>query len=219
MKKQPLKNSYPLIFTVFTIVILLTLSFIYKIYEYPFWIDEGGVIETLSVLGYFLCTLLILSKGGWTYIKKYNYFFILIILFGLRELDFDKRFTTIGMLKIKFYFSDNVPITEKLIGILVIVIISYIIVSIIKNHLKAFFYKVSQAYPVHVGALLTFFVVLFSKSIDGIGRKLGDIGFFIKEQTSITFLVIEEVLELGIPLLIISTYFIYFSIEKKKHNE
>lgn len=196
----------------------LALSFIYKIYEHPFWIDEGGIIGTLSVSGYFLCALLILSKGGWSYIRKYNYFFILIILLGLRELDFDKRFTTMGILKSRFYFSDDVPINEKLIGVLVIVILLYIVFSIAKNHLKELFNEVGKGSPVHIGGLLTFFVMLFAKTIDGIGRKLSDIGFFITEQTSITFLIMEEVLELGIPLLIISTYFIYFSIEKDKKS-
>lgn len=211
IENQPLKNSYPLIFTVFMIVILLVLSFIYKIYKYPFWIDEGGVIETLSVLAYFLCAVLILAKGGISYIRQYHYFFILIILFGLRELDFDKRFTTMSIFKGNFYFSGNVPITEKLMGILIIAILLYILLLMIKNHLKGFFSKVAKGYPVHIGALLTFALLFFVKSIDGIGRKLGDMGFFIKQQTGMTFLVIEEVLELGIPLLIISSYCIYFS--------
>ena len=121
-----LKPIFPLIVSIITITIILILSFVYRIYEYPLWIEEGGVIETLSVFGYFLCVLLILLKGKWAYIKKYNYFLILIILFGLRELDFDKRFTTMGILKSKFYLSNSVPVTEKLIGLLVIAILLYI---------------------------------------------------------------------------------------------
>ena len=99
-----LKPIFPLIVSIFTIAILLILSFIYRIYEHPLWIEEGGVIETLSVFGYFLCVLLMLLKGKWPYIKKYNYFLILVILLGFRELDFHKRFTTMGIFKSKFYF-------------------------------------------------------------------------------------------------------------------
>ena len=209
-----LKPIFPLMVSIFTITIILILSLVYRIYEYPLWIEEGGVIETLTVFGYFLCALLMLLKGRWPYIKKYNYFLILVVLFGFRELDFDKRFTTMGIFKTKFYLSSNVPVIEKLIALLVIIILLYIFISIIKNHSQGFFSKIKKKSPVHIGVLITFFILCFSKTIDGIARKLGDLNIFIDKQTSAWFHVIEEVLELGIPLLIISTLFIYFSIEK-----
>ena len=208
-------SMFPLIVTISTIATLLIVSFIYKVWEYPFLIKEGGVIESLSALGYFLCVLFILLKGGWYYIKKYNYFFILIILFGLRELDFDKRFTTMGIFKSKFYVSSSVPMIEKFMGLLVIGVLLYILVSIVKNHSKGFFSKIKQLSPVHIGVLITFLIIVFSKTIDGIDRKLGYMNIFMDEQTATHFEVVEEVLELGIPLLILSTLFIYFSIEKQ----
>lgn len=205
------RSMFPLIIAILTIAALLIVSFIFRIYEYPLWIKEGGIIETLSVVGYFLCVVLILLRGGWSYIKKYNYFFILIILFGLRELDFDKRFTTMGIFKSKFYVSSNVPMTEKFIGLLVIMVLLYIIVSIVKNHSKGFFNKIKQRSPVHLGALITFLTIVFAKSIDGIARKLGYLNIFMDEQAAERFEMVEEVLELGIPLLILATLLIYFS--------
>ena len=213
------RSMFPLIVSISIIVTLLILSFIFKIYEYPLWIKEGGIIETLSVIGYFLCVVLILLKGGWSYIKKYNYFFILIILFGLRELDFDKRFTTMGIFKSKFYVSSSVPMIEKFMGLLVIAVLLYIVVSIVKNHSKGFFSKIKQLSSIHVGALITFLTIVFSKTIDGIARKLGYLNIIMDEQTAERFEVVEEVLELGIPLLILATLLIYFSIEKQKHEK
>ncbi len=209
-----LASILPLIVSIFTITILLILSFAYKVYEYPFLIGEGGVIETLSAWGYFLCALLILLVGKWSYIKRYDYFFMLVILFGLRELDFDQRFTTMGVLKSRFYLSNSVPLIEKLFGLLIIAILLYIFISIIKNHSKEFFCKIKQRSSVHIGVLLTSLLLVFTKTIDGIDRKLGNFNFVNKKQTSINFEVLEEVLELGIPLLIISTYIIYFSADK-----
>lgn len=209
------RSIFPLIIAILTIAALLIVSFIFRIYEYPLWIKEGGIIETLSVVGYFLCVVFILLKGGLSYIKKYNYFFILIILFGLRELDFDKRFTTMGIFKSKFYVSSNVPMTEKFIGLLVIMVLLYIILSIVKNHSKDFFNKIKQRSPVHLGALITFLTIVFAKSIDGIARKLGYLNIFMDEQTAERFEAVEEVLELGIPLLILATLFIYFSKNSK----
>ncbi len=209
------RSMFPLIVTIFTIATLLIVSFIFKIYEYPLWIKEGGIIETLSVVGYFLCVVFILLKGGWSYIKKYYYFFILIILFGLRELDFDKRFTTMGIFKSKFYVSGSVPMIEKFMGLLVIAVLLYFIVSIFKNHSQGFASKIKKLSPVHVGALITFLTMVFSKSIDGIARKLGYLNIIMDEQTAGCFEVLEEVLELGIPLLILATLFIYFSKKSK----
>ena len=209
-----LKPLLPLMISAIIIAILVFLSCVYKIYKYPLWIDEGGIIETLSALGYFLCALLILLRGKWSYIKKYNYFFIVVILCGFRELDFDKKFTTMGIFKSRFYISSSVPAVEKFIGLLVIAVLIYIVVSVFRNHLKDFFCKIKILSPVHIGSLMIFLTLCFTKTIDGLARKLGDINIHISQQTSNYFEVIEEVLELGIPLLMITTFIIYFTTEK-----
>lgn len=215
--KLKLNTIFPIAVSVITTAIILALSLIYNAHEKSFWISEGGVIELLSAIGYFLCALLIIAVGKWPYVKKYNYFLILIILFGLRELDFDKKFTTMGLLKSKFYISSSVPLIEKLVGLLVVAIFLYAVMSVIKNHLKEFVLRIKQLSPVYIGVLITFLLLVFTKSIDGIGRKLGDFGITLAEDSSKIFLVLEEILELGIPFVIISTYIVYFS-EKKHEN-
>ena len=110
------KSLIPLIIAILIIALILIFSFTFNLQQYPFWIKEDGVIETLSVLGYFAAASLILVKGQWSYIIKYYYFFIIIIMFGLRELDFHKKFTTMGIFKSKFYLSSQVPIIEKIIA-------------------------------------------------------------------------------------------------------
>jgi len=176
------------------------------------------VIETLSALGYFLSALFMVVRGKWDYIKKYYYFFILVLLFGLRELDFDKRFTTMGIFKSKFYLSSSVPWSEKIIGLLVVGLLLYIIVLIVKSHSKDFVLNIKNFSPVYIGSLLIFLVLFVAKSLDGIGRKLGDFGFVIDEQLVSYFEAIEEILELGIPILIIATLYIYFSSESSSKN-
>ena len=176
------------------------------------------MIETLSALGYFLSALFMIVRGKWAYIKKYYYFFILVLLFGLRELDFDKKFTTMGIFKSKFYLSSSVPWSEKFIGLLVVGLLLYIIVSIVKNHSKDFLLNIKNFSPVYIGSLLVFLVLFVAKTLDGIGRKLADLGFVMEEELVSYFEAIEEILELGIPLLIIATLFIYFSNEKSSKN-
>ncbi len=216
MSKTQSKYLYPLLFAVGVIFILLALSIIFEIYKSPFWIDEGGVVENATVLGYVLCVVYIIIKGGLDYIKKYPYFVLIPILFALRELDFDKRFTTMGILKLKFYFSDKVPLNEKIVGLLVIALLAYVVISIIKNHLKDFLINLKQGSPVAIGALLIFLAAGISKSVDGIGRKLSSLGINISENFSNIALVVEEILELGIPILLLATYYVYFSMQNSK---
>lgn len=215
-QKNIFKPILPLIISIFVIIITLLLSFKFNIYQYPFWIKEDGIIESLSVLGYLVATILILVKGKWSYVKQYYYFFILIIMFGLRELDFHKKFTTMGIFKSKFYLSSEVPIFEKLIGILIILFIVHIIITIYKKHSQDFITKIRSFSSIHIGALIIFLTLFFSKTLDGLSRKLDLFNIIIEEQTSKHVEVLEEVLELGIPLLIIATLVMYFSVEKKE---
>ncbi len=215
-QKNILKPILPLIISIFMIMITLLLSFKFNIYKYPFWIKEDGIIESLSVLGYLVATILILVKGKWSYVKQYYYFFILIIMFGLRELDFHKKFTTMGIFKSKFYLSNEVPIFEKLTGLLIILFIVHIVITIFKNHSEDFITKIRSFSSIHIGALIIFLTLIFSKTLDGLSRKLDLINIVIEKQTSKHVEVIEEVLELGIPLLIIATLLMYFSVEKKE---
>ena len=200
------------------ITVVFILSYVFKIYEHPFWIDEGGVIETLSAIGYFVCALLMLTKGGWEYIKKYHYFFLAVIFFGLRELDFDKKFTTMGVFKSKFYVSDSVPGIEKLVGLLVILIVLYLVFSIIRHHAKGFFTQIKNISPVHIGILTIIVFLIVAKTLDGIARKLRDFNVHIDEQASEYFLVAEEVLELGVSLMVISTFLMFLNNSSSKNK-
>jgi len=56
--------------------------------------------------------------------------------------------------------------------------------------------------PVMKGGAVAALLAVFTKSIDGIGRKLGSLGVQISDEAGHWFGVIEEVLELGIPLII-----------------
>ena len=205
----------PLITAILSIAFILTLSFIYEIHQYPLWIKEGGVIETLSVVGYIIAGIVMIVKGGSNYIIKYHYFFILVLFFAMRELDFHKKFTTMGMFKSKFYLSSSVPVIEKLIGLMVVALLIYVVVKIIKTHGKDFLQKLKIFSPVHLGVALIFLTLFFAKAIDGLARKLGQLDITITQKTSTQFEVIEEVLEMGIPLLIIATLISYFAQYKE----
>ncbi len=201
--------SYSFLLILFALVI----SLYFKVDQYPLIFNENGLIESLSALGYLFCVLYMLIKWRLEWIKKYHYFVILTIFFGLRELDFDKKFTTMGIFKSRFYLSEIVPLAEKIAGALVLLLLAYVLLAIFVQHIKNLNLNIIKSSVVHQGLISVFALILISKSIDGIGRKLSDFGLYLNEVTINNLTVIEEVLELGIPLLIFSSL-ISISVQK-----
>ncbi len=176
--------------------------------------DEGGIVEVASALGYFLCAAQILYKGKTNYFREYYYFWVLIIMFGLRELDFHKRFTTMGILKIRFFTSADVPLLEKFVGFLIILLLLHVIITIFKKHFRHFIEGLKNYSTIHIGVLIAVLLLVISKTLDGISRKLGSIGKEIGTEIYQHLAAFEEVLELGIPMILIIIFRAYFDKHK-----
>jgi hypothetical protein len=198
------------------IILSVGAALIFDAHQYPLLVKEGGIIESLSALGYFVCVAAMFYRGGADFAKRYHYLIMLVTLFGMRELDFDKRFTTMGILKSRFYTGDLVPLGEKLIGVVVILVLLYVVIRIIKAHTSTFVTGVKNRVSWHLGTLSVIGALVFSKSIDGLGRKLGDVGITVDPLVATYFSTIEEVVELGIPVLIFVTFTLYVSDSEAK---
>lgn len=183
--------------------------------EAQFLLSESGPIEQASALGYFLCALYMLLHGGGEFLKKYSYLIVLVTLFGFRELDFDKRFTTMGILKSRFYLSPDVGLFEKVIGALIIALLLWAIVKTVKHHATSTLKGLKRLNERAVGVIAIFALVTVSKSIDGLARKLKPFGIETSNDVSFVASAVEEVMELGIPILMI----IVFHSWLKNRNE
>ena len=164
-------------------------------------IKEGGPIESLSAIGYFICVILLFFTG-----KEYRgclYTIFILFVFGLRELDFHARFTTISLSKIKFYVSPDVPVMEKVIGATFILLLLYSIIRLVKIHFGDFIIAIKQMEPHSIGVFFGILFLFFAKTLDGFARKFASIGVTIGSEASQITTAIEEVLELGIPLMFI----------------
>ena len=177
-------------------------------------LKEGGIIESLSAAGYFICAIFILYKGRLNYLKSYHYVLMIIIFFLLRELDFDKRFTTEGILSSKFLFSENVPFSEKIIGTVIIAILLYAVFSLIYLNTRQFMAGLKEKSPVSLGILFVIIFLVVSKTLDGLARKLKGLGIEISQTASFYASSIEEILELGIPVMLVLTFSTYFKQTK-----
>ena len=148
--------------------------------------------------------------GGRQFVKRYNYIIVLVALFGFRELDFDKRFTTMGILKSRFYLSAEVSPIEKLMGLMVIALLLWAVIKIVRNHLASTIANLVEFNERAVGVVMIFVLLAVSKSIDGLARKLKPFGIETSQQVSFLASSVEEVMELGIPILIFVVFHSWF---------
>ena len=174
--------------------------------EAQFLLGEAGPIERASALGYFLCAGYMLASGGGSFVKKYSYIIVLILLFGCRELDFDKRFTTMGILKSRFYLSPDVGVLEKVIGLFIIALLLWAIFKTVKHHAASTLSGLTQLTERAIGVVAIFGLLVVSKSIDGLARKLEPFGIETSAEVSFVTGAAEEVMELGIPILMIIVF-------------
>lgn len=142
-------------------------------------LSEDGPVEIVSAVLYFVCCGYALIRGGGAFLKKYPYFIMIPLLFGMRELDFDKRFTTIGVLKSKFYVSPLEPWHTKLIVITLGLVVIYMLVQMLKNHLLEFWAALRAGSSFGYGVALVLAMLVVSKSLDGLERKCASIGLSV----------------------------------------
>lgn len=201
-------NIYFRIYAILSLSLILLAAFVVYLgpTEAKSLLGETGPIERASALGYFLCAGYMLLAGGRDFAKRHAYIIVLVTLFGCRELDFDKRFTTMGILRSRFYMSSEVPLLEKLVGLIVIALLLWAVINIVKNHLTSTLANLSKLNERAVGVLMIFVLLAVSKSIDGLARKLKPLGVETSQQVSFLASSVEEVMELGVPILMIAVF-------------
>ncbi|MFP4161398.1 MAG: hypothetical protein ACLFMW_07280 [Ectothiorhodospira sp.] len=170
------------------------------------WLKEWGIVEVASALGYAACLALIAWRR---HVIALWPFVVMIGFFMLRELDFDKQFTTMGIFKSRFYISPEVPLMEKLVGGAILLGLVLTGILILRRYTRPLLSGLRTGSAVAWGGLLAFGGLVLAKSIDGLPRKLDAIGIGITDQTARHAGGFEEVLELGIPLIILLALMAY----------
>jgi hypothetical protein len=169
-------------------------------------ISEGGPIESLSALGYFMGVILL------GFIRKpssYPYLIVILVLMGFRELDFHNRFTTLSLSKITFYVSPEVSLLEKMLGVILIMLILYVLVRLAGAHFSDFITALKRKEPPALGVCLGIGLIVFTKTLDGLARKLASVGMTMSNHLEQLTIITEEVFELGIPLMFIIAIIAY----------
>jgi uncharacterized membrane protein YbhN (UPF0104 family) len=136
----------------------------------------------------------------------------------LREMDFDTKFTTTGIFKLRFFTSATVPLFEKIIGVILVILLLYILFTLIHRHFKDFLLNLKKRNTIGMGVLMTCGLLALSQSLDGLDRKLKGLGIAISHQTSLNATAMEEIAELGIPIMMFLTLNAYFRKKKLLEN-
>ncbi len=164
-------------------------------------LTEGGLFESLTVYLYIFCLILINGYWPWEKIISKWYFSALIILFALRELDYDKAHFTHGILKSKQYFSDLVSMPELVISISILIFILVILALIVLREKNNFIKGVKNFKQSQLAILVSIVLVILTKTIDGLKRKLESFGVDLSQSGEQFALIVEEIGEMGIPIM------------------
>ncbi|QZP17758.1 hypothetical protein K6112_07020 [Methylophilales bacterium] len=161
-------------------------------------LTEGGLFESLTVYLYIFCIILICLRWPLQKILSSWYLSALIILFALRELDYDKAHFTHGVLKSRQYFSDLVGLPEFLISIVMLIFILTVLTLIVLRERHNFIKGVVDLKQSQLAVLASIILVIVTKTIDGMERKFG---IDLSPAGERFALIIEEVGEMGIPIM------------------
>ncbi len=159
---------------------------------------EGGLFESLTVYLYIFCLILICVSWPWQKILSKWYFSALILLFALRELNYDKANFTHGVLKSRQYFSDLVGFPELIASISILIFIVLVLGSIIIKEKDSFIEGIKSLKQSQLAVFVSIILVIITKTIDGIERKLG---IDLSPPSERFALIVEEVGEMGIPIM------------------
>lgn len=207
--QKPLLFAY--IALLFALLVLFAVSTVLDEAALKSLLSEDGPVEIASAALYFVCAGYVLLKGGLAFLRRWPYFVVIPLLFGMRELDFDKRFTTIGVLKSKFYVSPLEPWHTKLIVIALGLAVIVLMVMMVKTHLKGLWESVRSGGALGWGVVLVLTMLVVSKSLDGLERKCLSIGLSVAPLLAKYSSVAEEIIELGIPVMMLLLFSHYFS--------
>lgn len=156
---------------------------------------EGHSVEAMSVV-ILLAAAAFRVVGDRGHARSGWHVPVILVLMALRELDFDKRFTSEGVLQLRLY-SGPAPLWEKAVGLAVIVLVLVCIVRLAWLNLPGWWRGLQQGAAsawLATGAVL---VIVIAKSMDGIDRKLAPLGVTLASETITVAGRLEEMLELA----------------------
>lgn len=176
-------------------------------------IRENGIIENISAMGYLIAAIWLFFKGIKNRHHASLYTGVLVVLLGLRELDFHARFTTMGIFKSRFYISPDVPLLEKSLVTIFVLLLAAGIIKYCRTYYPFFILSVREKKAWAISGVFAIAFMLLSKTIDGGFAPLEWFISLFYSDPKICIRTLEEVMEMTIP------GFILLSVFKYRHSK
>lgn len=166
-------------------------------------VQEHGPVETLSAVGYFVAVAWLIITA---LVKSERWLFsasFVVALLGLREMDFNSRFTSMGILKTEYYISPKVPGTEKAIVTILMLIILCIAVHFVWTRWRSFLTALKAGNIAAVNVAMAIGFCFITKTLDSMSTPLRKVVALFHNDPRTCVRVMEETMELAIPLFIL----------------
>lgn len=184
-----------LVFLVFSLDLLTQeqVSLIFK---------EGHSVEVMSAVLILTAALLWFCLGAARGQSGQWHIPVILLLMAMRELDFDKRFTSEGVLQLRLYSGPS-PLWEKLIGAAVVALIVIcglrLLVLNVPRWWRGLRMGAATSWLIAGAGML----LVVSKTLDGLGRKLASLGVYIDPAKGQLASRAEELLELAMAIMLV----------------
>lgn len=182
--------------------------------EYLF--SERGAYEVFSPLLWFVLAVLCLVKVQFQFSTRVLSALAALML-GLREMDLHKSLFEMSFIKTNFYKSSDIPVTDKLLGFTLLLVMIYVLVALAKRFYKVL-RNIKQDLDIsYIYVMLTVGIAALSKILDRMTSQLNEL-FDIQliRSTQLAIMTAEESFEMLLPILLIVAVLTYrnFKFEK-----
>ena len=205
------QTKAPLIYRPVTIILCLALLILLEVVlmfvapqTLEYMLRENGPIENLSALGYLIGFAWLCIRAFRTANPTSFWSGLILLCLALRELDFHDRFTTMGIFKSRYYLSGAVPLPEKLIVTAIVLTLLIGMFLYTRKHYAHFLAACKERQTWALSIATAIFLAILTKSFDRLNEELSEFIFALSGiSTEKLFKISEEVLELGIPILLL----------------
>jgi hypothetical protein len=168
------------------------------------WTGENGPIETATVVFYLAVAVLVwLLRDTRDDTASWVALTIILVAFAARELDLHKAWTTMSILKARFWTGGETPWTQRLGAFLVLLPVVWSMLRLLRRYGRAAWRQARQHHPVAMTAVTFVVCLVLVKLLD---RSL-DVGQHATGLTAPPWLIaleatIEETTEMLLPILV-----------------
>lgn len=174
------------------------------------FVQENGMVENMTLVAYVVAVFVVIGMGKQISLTARCALAIMLAYMLMREMDWHKLVSTQSILKSKFWLGSQIPATDKLLAILILLPLVWGIVYFIWNGTRTFISGLRNRQAWSVSVLVFFAVLAISKSIDRSLNVLSEL-FYMHFPDWLLALQIsqEEFLEFMLPVLIMVAFLQY----------